>query len=58
MKIKKMAIKIYLLLNAKRKKNKRKRNIIHNDEEKKNKTKNLGNFLQVDSNINKNKKII
>ena len=58
MKIKKMAIKIYLLLNAKRKKNKRKRNIIHNDIEKKNKTKNRGNFSQVDSNINKHKKII
>ena len=44
MKKEKIIITINLLLNANRKKNQRKRDIMHNDKEKKNKPKNYGNL--------------
>lgn len=45
MKKEKIIIKINLVFNADRKKYQRKRDIMHYDKEKKNKTKNLGNIL-------------
>lgn len=44
MKKEKIIITINLLLNANRKKNQRKRDIMYNDKEKKNKSKNYGNL--------------
>lgn len=45
MKNEKIIIRINLLFNVNRKKNQRKGDIMHNDKEKKNKTKNYGNIL-------------
>ena len=53
-----MTIKNYLLFVAGRKRKQRKRNLIHKNEKKKNKTNNHDYFLKENLNINDNTKIV